>query len=216
MSYLISKDTEDRIRPVEWGAGGGRPPHPTLSSNPLTKLQPSPKVAGIYCRGFCISQIFDADKKIQNIISPYALQHHTSYLISKDTEERIRPGDWVGRGHPHPISLQQSANEVAALPKGCWAFIGRPRTSLIHSPRKFRERKEVIGYCSSRGVLEECILIVVRRHRIFFCLDLNDVAGVGRQFSGVIPVVKELVFPLGRCIRTGVGFLSEISEGVVF
>ncbi|GIY64587.1 hypothetical protein CEXT_718961 [Caerostris extrusa] len=44
-----------------------------------------------------------ADKKIQNIIPPYALQHRTSYLISKDTEERIRPLDWGKEGANAPI-----------------------------------------------------------------------------------------------------------------
>ncbi|GIY09962.1 hypothetical protein CDAR_448441 [Caerostris darwini] len=57
--------------------------------------------------------------------------HCTSYLISKDTEERIRPGDFgEKRRQPHPSPLQQSSNEVAALPKGCWAFIAGTSVSL--------------------------------------------------------------------------------------
>ncbi|GIY64585.1 hypothetical protein CEXT_718951 [Caerostris extrusa] len=60
-SYLISKDTEERIA---LGTGGGQPPqltHP--SSNPLTKLQPSPKVVGHLLPGLlCLSQIFDGNR----------------------------------------------------------------------------------------------------------------------------------------------------------
>ncbi|GIY64591.1 hypothetical protein CEXT_718981 [Caerostris extrusa] len=59
-----------------------------------------------------------ADKKIQNIISPYVLQHHTSFLISKDTDERILPCGLGGKeDDPRPTPSSNPLTNLKASPK---------------------------------------------------------------------------------------------------